>query len=146
MKTIRVSISNYCPFSSFISWWCLSTYGIPTHDAACVFDLTNFGVHKCRTSPTVPIVFQFDEALIEEDGTLGKLQPNALTVDNLTVDWLRTRLQELESSVREVQEKQTKLPAESKPTTPILKALNNGVNGSTTTIATTNGVGKEMNV
>lgn len=91
-------------------------------------------------------MFQFDEALIEEDGTLGKLQPNALTVDNLTVDWLRTRLQELESSVREVQEKQTKLPADSKPTTPILKALNNGVNGSTTTIATTNGVGKEMNV
>lgn len=86
-------------------------------------------------------MFQFDEALIE-DGTLGKLQPSSLTVDNLTVDWLRTRLTELESNIRDVQEKQTKLSNDSgtKPTTPILKApAINGVNGS----SPTNGLGKE---
>lgn len=96
-------------------------------------------------------MFQFDEALIE-DGTLGKLQPSALTVDNLTVDWLRTRLLELESSIREAQDKQTKLASSdtigltttttTKPTTPILKAAMNGINGSS---SPTNGLGKEAN-
>lgn len=101
---------------------------------------------ECRTSPAVPIVFQFDEALIE-DGTLGKLQPSSLTVDNLTVDWLRTRLTELEGNIRDTQDKQTKLAANeaiSKPTTPILKVAGingGGVNGSS---SPTNGVmGKE---
>lgn len=98
----------------------------------------------------MPILFQFDETLIE-DGTLGKLQPNALTVDNLTVDWLRTRLTELEASIRDVQEKQTKSANESspstKPTTPILKALNGSSNAATiiSTTSNGNGVGKELN-
>lgn len=94
---------------------------------------------ECRTSPAVPVCFQFDETLIE-DGTLGKLQPNALTVDNLTVDWLRTRLQELENSIKEAQDKQTQLSTESRtaPTTPILTAIN-GQNG------VTNGLGKDIN-
>lgn len=99
---------------------------------------------ECRTSPAAPIVFQFDEGLIE-DGTLGKLQPSSLTVDNLTVDWLRTRLTELEGNIRDVQEKQTKLASSepgTKPTTPILKAGSNGINGS----SPTNGLGsKEAN-
>lgn len=93
----------------------------------------------------MPIVFQFDEALIE-DGTLGKLQPSSLTVDNLTVDWLRTRLAELENSIRDTQDKQTKLASESagtKPTTPILKAGINGINGSSPING--NGGGKEGN-
>ncbi|XP_049304662.1 tyrosine-protein kinase Fer isoform X5 [Bactrocera dorsalis] len=60
-----------------------------------------------RTSPTTPLVFQFDDALIED--IPGKLQSNTLTVDNLTVDWLRTRLIDLEMSVKECQEKQLKM-------------------------------------
>ncbi|XP_031620285.1 tyrosine-protein kinase Fer isoform X1 [Contarinia nasturtii] len=62
-----------------------------------------------KTSPPAPVVFQFDQTLIEDKDTLGKLQPNTLTVDNLTVDWLRNRLTELETSVKECQEKQSKL-------------------------------------
>lgn len=82
-----------------------------------------------RTSPASPIVFQFDQALIED--TLGnKLQPNALTVDNLTVDWLRSRLSDLETSIKECQDKQTKVITDgngiAKPASPIL----NGVNGT----------------
>lgn len=63
-----------------------------------------------RTSPALPVIFRFDDQLIED--TVGKLQPNQLTVDNLTVDWLRQRLNDLENSVKECQEKQNKLPTE----------------------------------
>lgn len=82
---------------------------------------------KHKTSPTVPIVFKFDETLIED--TLGKLQPNTLTVDNLTVDWLRSRLNELEQSVKDCQEKQSKIAMESGATTPTLP-ISNGINGT----------------
>ena len=106
-------------------------------------------VVECRTSPAVPIVFQFDDALIEDGNR--KLQPSTLTVDNLTVDWLRSRLQELEASIREAQDKQTKLATDpaggggggtgTKPTTPILKVA--ALNGSS---SPTNGLGgKETN-
>ncbi|XP_052836357.1 tyrosine-protein kinase Fer isoform X3 [Drosophila gunungcola] len=62
---------------------------------------------KHKTSPTTPHLFQFDETLIED--IPGKLQSSTLTVDNLTVDWLRNRLQELEGAVKECQEKQLKM-------------------------------------
>ncbi|XP_050320989.1 tyrosine-protein kinase Fer isoform X5 [Bactrocera neohumeralis] len=62
---------------------------------------------KHKTSPTTPLVFQFDDALIED--IPGKLQSNTLTVDNLTVDWLRSRLIDLEMSVKDCQEKQLKM-------------------------------------
>lgn len=73
---------------------------------------------------------KFDETLIND--SLGKLQPNLLTVDNLTVDWLRNRMTELEASAKEIQEKQNKLLIEnsgnSLPSTPV---LNGGPNGTT---------------
>uniref|UniRef100_A0A1B0CKY9 F-BAR domain-containing protein n=1 Tax=Lutzomyia longipalpis TaxID=7200 RepID=A0A1B0CKY9_LUTLO len=81
---------------------------------------------KHKTSPANPIVFQFDETL--HDDKLGKLQPNTLTVDNLTVDWLRSRLSDLENSAKETQEKQIKLAAESGTQTPTMPS-NNGING-----------------
>ncbi|XP_059611193.1 tyrosine-protein kinase Fer isoform X3 [Phlebotomus argentipes] len=81
---------------------------------------------KHKTSPANPIVFQFDEKLIED--TPGKLQPNTLTVDNLTVEWLRSRLSDLENTVKETQEKQIKLAAESGTQTPTMQS-NNGING-----------------
>lgn len=60
---------------------------------------------------------------------MGKLQPNTLAVDNLTIDWLRSRLSELETSVKECQEKQSKLTLENgTPTTPIL-TNGNGISG-----------------
>ncbi|KRF82737.1 tyrosine-protein kinase Fer isoform X3 [Drosophila virilis] len=62
---------------------------------------------KHKTSPTTPLLFQFDETLIED--IPGKLTASTLTVDNLTVDWLRTRLVELESAVKECQERQLKM-------------------------------------
>lgn len=64
-----------------------------------------------RASPPAPVLIQFDQTLSED--TLGnKLQPNALTVDNLTVDWLRTRLGDIESSIKECQDKQSRLMAD----------------------------------
>ncbi|XP_044252211.1 tyrosine-protein kinase Fer isoform X4 [Drosophila takahashii] len=62
---------------------------------------------KHKTSPTTPLLFQFDETLIED--IPGKLQSSTLTVDNLTVDWLRNRLLELEGAVKDCQEKQLKM-------------------------------------
>lgn len=49
------------------------------------------------------MIFSFDDQLIEE--TVGKLQPNKLTVDNLTVEWLKNKLNELEASLKECQSK-----------------------------------------
>lgn len=86
----------------------------------------------CRTSPAVPVVFQFDQTLIEDKDTLGKLQPNTLTVDNLTVDWLRNRLTELETSVKECQEKQVKMQVQ-----------NGNGNGNASPVS--NGVGRKEN-
>lgn len=74
-----------------------------------------------KTAPASPIPFTFDEALIDEN--VGKLQPNMLTVDNLTIEWLRTRLTELEASVKECQDKQVKFCTEngiSAPSTPTM--------------------------
>lgn len=79
-----------------------------------------------RTSPASPVPFQFDESLIQDN--LGKLQANTLTVDNLTHDWLRNRLAELEASVKECQEKQGRLPTENKISAPSTPTMN-GVNG-----------------
>lgn len=87
-----------------------------------------------RTSPPTQIVFQFDQALIEDKDTLGKLQPNTLTVDNLTIDWLRNRLTELETSVKECQEKQSKLQMENGTNLPI-----------PTPSPLTNGIGRKEN-
>ena len=60
-----------------------------------------------RTTPTELIKFTFDESLVEDSA--GKLLPNQLTVDNLTVEWLRTKLSDLEAGIRENQEKRAGL-------------------------------------
>ena len=88
--------------------------------------IVNF--HYFRTSPTTPVVFQFDESLIED--SLGKLQANTLTVDNLTVDWLKSKQTDLENSLKDLQEKQNKLCLENgTPSTPILNG-NSKENGT----------------
>jgi tyrosine-protein kinase Fer len=54
-----------------------------------------------------PIVFRFDDSLISDN--VGKLLPNQLAVDNLTIDWLKQKMSELEQSTKECQEEQTKI-------------------------------------
>lgn len=77
-------------------------------------------VYICRTNPANPVPFIFDESLV--DDTSGKLLANKLTVDNLTVEWLKNKQSELETSIKEKQEKQAL----------ILPANNDGlVNGKT---------------
>ncbi|XP_017877992.1 tyrosine-protein kinase Fer isoform X2 [Ceratina calcarata] len=63
-------------------------------------------IGKHRTRPTSPIRFTFDENLV--DDTSGKLLPNKLTVDNLTIDWLRNRLTELENFLKATQQQQNR--------------------------------------
>lgn len=85
---------------------------------------------KHRTSPTSPVVFQFDEALIGD--IPGKLQSSTLAVDNLTVDWLRTRLLDLELSVKDCQEKQLKMIEHVDGGAPVIangSLSSNGTNG-----------------
>lgn len=60
-----------------------------------------------RTSPTEPVKFTFEESLVEESA--GKLLPNQLTVDNLTIEWLRNKQTELETGIKEAQEKRNLL-------------------------------------
>ncbi|XP_067209784.1 tyrosine-protein kinase Fer isoform X2 [Linepithema humile] len=59
-------------------------------------------IGKHKTRPASPIRFTFDENLVDESS--GKLSPNKLTVDNLTIDWLRSRLTELESNLKTTQQ------------------------------------------
>nr|CAD7263391.1 unnamed protein product [Timema shepardi] len=68
-----------------------------------------------KTSPASPVPFTFDDTLVED--TSGKLLPNTLTVDNLTVEWLRNKLSELETSVRDTQEKNRRPTVASPPLT-----------------------------
>ena len=56
---------------------------------------------RYRTRPASPLRFTFDDNLV--DDTSGKLLPNKLTVDNLTIDWLRSRLNELDTSLKTTQ-------------------------------------------
>lgn len=65
-------------------------------------------IGKHRTRPASPIRFIFDENLV--DDTSGKLLPNKLTVDNLTIDWLRNRLTELETSLKATQQSRQNPP------------------------------------
>ncbi|KAJ8915238.1 hypothetical protein NQ315_015461, partial [Exocentrus adspersus] len=86
---------------------------------------------KHRTTPPDPVKFTFDESLVEDSA--GKLLPNQLTVDNLTVEWLRTKLNDLEASIKEIQEKKSVFNQEGMvngKTTP-----NNEVNNRLSTIS-----------
>lgn len=60
-----------------------------------------------QQQPTTPVpsaALSFDDSLVED--TSGRLLANKLTVDNLTVEWLRQRQAELEVAVRNCQEGQ----------------------------------------
>lgn len=58
---------------------------------------------QIQSPTTVPsATFTFDDSLVED--TSGKLLANKLTVDNLTVEWLRQRQSELEVAIKQCQE------------------------------------------
>ncbi|XP_052748523.1 tyrosine-protein kinase Fer isoform X2 [Galleria mellonella] len=88
-------------------------------------------IEKYKSPPSTPIVFTFDESLVED--TSGKLQPNQLTVDNLTVEWLKEKLTELEGILQDNREKQTALQGPEIIGNGVCKnnntGLTNGVNG-----------------
>ncbi|KAG6441774.1 tyrosine-protein kinase Fer isoform X2 [Manduca sexta] len=88
-------------------------------------------IEKYKTPPSTPVLFTFDESLVED--TSGKLQPNQLTVDNLTVEWLKEKLTELESTLQDNREKQTALQGPEIIGNGVCKnnniGLTNGVNG-----------------
>ncbi|XP_041968249.1 tyrosine-protein kinase Fer isoform X3 [Aricia agestis] len=88
-------------------------------------------MEKYKSPPSTPIPFTFDESLV--DDTSGKLQPNQLTVDNLTVEWLKEKLTELESTLQDNREKQTALQGPEIIGNGVCKnnnsAMPNGVNG-----------------
>ncbi|XP_063542178.1 tyrosine-protein kinase Fer isoform X6 [Cydia strobilella] len=85
-------------------------------------------IEKYKSPPSTPVSFTFDESLVED--TSGKLQPNQLTVDNLTVEWLKEKLTELEGTLQDNREKQAQLVPEANG---VCKnnntSLTNGVNG-----------------
>lgn len=88
-------------------------------------------IEKYKSPPSTPVIFTFDQSLVED--TSGKLQPNQLTVDNLTVEWLKDKLTELESTLQDNREKQTALQGPEIIGNGVCKnnntGLTNGVNG-----------------
>lgn len=88
-------------------------------------------IDKYRSPPSTPVSFNFDESLVED--TSGKLQPNQLTVDNLTVEWLKEKLTELETLLQDNREKQTALQGPEIIGNGVCKnnstGMTNGVNG-----------------
>ncbi|CAB3250473.1 unnamed protein product [Arctia plantaginis] len=88
-------------------------------------------LEKYKSPPSTPVSFNFDESLVED--TSGKLQPNQLTVDNLTVEWLKEKLIELEQTLQDNREKQTALQGPEIIGNGVCKnnntGLTNGVNG-----------------
>lgn len=98
---------------------------------AHVVEKTYWFVNVYRSPPSTPVSFTFDESLVED--TSGKLQPNQLTVDNLTVEWLKEKLMELESTLQDNREKQVALQGPEIIGNGVCKnnntGLTNGVNG-----------------
>ncbi|KOB67757.1 Tyrosine-protein kinase Fps85D, partial [Operophtera brumata] len=87
-------------------------------------------IEKYKSPSPTPMTFTFDESLVED--TSGKLQPNQLTVDNLTVEWLKEKLTELETTLQDNREKQTALQGPEIIGNGVCKnnnGLSNGVNG-----------------
>lgn len=95
---------------------------------------------------SLPVIFRFDDNPNEEN--FGKLQPNQLAIDNLTIDSLRQRIADLEQSIKECQEKQQKIAGEmngkkiSSSTSSIQSAASNNI--LTTNSSNLNGVSNSI--
>ncbi|XP_017777355.1 PREDICTED: tyrosine-protein kinase Fer isoform X2 [Nicrophorus vespilloides] len=104
-------------------------------------DEYNDFTEKHKTTPTEPVKFMFDESLVEDSA--GKLLPNQLTVDNLTVEWLRNKLSDLEGGIKENQEKRTNLQSSNQEAIPNGKVSSNDSNNRLSYTGETNK--KEVN-
>jgi len=66
-------------------------------------------IERNKTSPPKPIIFKFDASLLENSGC--KLKPNEISVDENTMDVLKTKLKENEAVLKEtktlIKDKQT---------------------------------------
>jgi len=66
-------------------------------------------IERNKTSPPKPIIFKFDVGLLDNSGC--KLKPNEISVDEYTVDVLRTKLKENEAELKDtknqIKDKQT---------------------------------------
>lgn len=89
--------------------------------------ITFFVTSVLRSPPSTPVIFTFDQSLVED--TSGKLLPNQLTVDNLTVEWLKEKLTELENTLQDNREKQTALQGPEIIGNGVCKNNNTGLNG-----------------
>lgn len=65
-----------------------------------------------RSLPTEQVRFSFDSTLVED--TSGRLLANQLTIDNLTVEWVRTKMSDLEAKIKECHERQTSQPQDAR--------------------------------
>lgn len=88
---------------------------------------------------SLPVIFRFDDNPNEEN--FGKLQPNQLTIDNLTIDSLRQRIVDLEQQIKECQEKQQKISTENNGR---ISSANSTNSILTTNSSNLNGVGNNI--
>lgn len=63
----------------------------------------NIAIFIIRTDRNSGADIAFDDALVQGD-TSGHLQANQLAVDNLTMDWVRGKMAELETRLKECQD------------------------------------------
>lgn len=79
---------------------------------------------------SLPVIFRFDDNPMNNDN-VSKLQPNQLAVDNLTIEWLKQKLTDLEQSIKECQDGQQKFQSESngKVSNTSLNKSNSSLNG-----------------
>ncbi|XP_024085971.1 tyrosine-protein kinase Fer isoform X2 [Cimex lectularius] len=101
-RSILKEISLHWNFASkmFVDAWNRSEAHIDTIVPANEY--VEFA-QKQRINGTELADFSFDNSLVED--TSGKLFANTLAVDNLTVEWVRGKLNEVEPRLRECQEK-----------------------------------------
>lgn len=68
-----------------------------------MFNAHNYGYLRCFRTERNDVEISFDDALVQGD-TSGHLQANQLAVDNLTMDWVRNKMTELETRLKECQD------------------------------------------
>ncbi|KAF6203742.1 hypothetical protein GE061_002076 [Apolygus lucorum] len=97
----EISLHWNCSSKQFIDIWSRSEALVETVIAANEYlDLQQKQLLNGTTEITD---FTFDNSLVED--TSGKLQANTLTVDNLTVEWVRNKMLEVEPRLKDCQEK-----------------------------------------
>ncbi|XP_059478851.1 tyrosine-protein kinase Fer isoform X1 [Neocloeon triangulifer] len=102
LKRILAEIVKYTNLSSekFAEIYTRMSFGV--RDIKPKEEYQKFA-EKHKTDPKSQQKFVFDESLTEDSS--GKLQPNVIAVDNLTLDWLKAKIAELENEQKDLQSK-----------------------------------------